>query len=108
MPSDYGGIGHSFTGHGLHESITPSSSSPPLHHQHMGQMRSLMGIGNNGSEVTAPAISTTVSASNSHFNSSWSMHDTKDNIANQNCGNVDINEKANEEEDRKPDISSND
>jgi len=108
MASDYGGIGHSFGSHGLHEGISPSSSSPPLHHQHMGQMRSLMGIGNNGGEVIASTMTTTPNPSNPHLNPSWSMHDTKDNITNQNCGNVDINDKGNEEEDRKPDISSND
>ena len=107
MPTDYGGIGPTFGTHGLHEGIS-SSSSPPLH-QHMGQMRSLMGIGGNCNDVIPSTMTTTTSnSSSSQLNSSWTMHDTKDNIANQNCGNVDINDKGNEEEDRKPDISSND
>ena len=110
MPSDYGSIGHSFGAHGLHEGISPSPSqpSPPLHQHHMGQIRSLMGMGNTGSDVIPSTMTNSSSTSNSHLNTSWSMHDSKDNIANQNCGNLDINDRLNEEEDTKPDISSKD
>ena len=36
------------------------------------------------------------------------VDDTKDNIVIPNCGTVANNDKNNEDEDRKPDISSND
>ena len=106
MPTDYGGIGHSFASHSLHEGIS-SSSSPPIH-QHIGQIPTLMGIGTSCSDGLPSTMTTTSNSSNSQIIPSWSMqHDTKDNIATQNCGNVDITEKGNEEEDRKPDITSN-
>ena len=111
MPPDYGGIGHSFSGHGLHEGISPISSSPPLHQQqnhHMGQARSLMGMGVPGVDATQASMTSTSNSSNSHLNtSSWNMHDSKDNIANQNCGNLE-DKGTNEEEDRKPIIPNND
>ena len=110
MPPDYGGIGHSFGSHGLHDGMSPVSSSPPLHQQqhHMSQVRSLMGMGGAGIDATQATMSTTSNTSSSHLNaSSWSMHDSKDNIANQNCGNIE-DKGNNEEEDRKPIIPSND
>ena len=111
MPPDYGGIGHSFGGHALHDGIPPVSSSPPLHQQqnhHMGQVRSLMGMGAPGVDATQASLASSSNTSNSHLTpSSWNMQDSKDDIANQNCGNMEDNGR-NEEEDRKPIIPSND
>ena len=107
IPSEYSGMGHSFGAHGLHEGISASSNSPPLH-QHMGQVRSLMGIGSGSGVGMSSGMIPGGNPSNSQLNSSWAMHDTKDHIANQRASNPDDNEKGNEEEDQKPDISSND
>ena len=110
MPSEYSGIGHSFGSHSMHDEISPSSSSPPLH-PHMGQLRALMGVGSTCSDGCSPSTVAPQSShsTNAHINSSWgSVHDTKDNIVISNCGTVANNDKNNEDEDRKPDISSND
>ena len=110
MPSEYSGIGHPFGSHSMHDEISPSSSSPPLH-QHMGQLRALMGVGSacNDESRSSTGAPQSSHSTNAHINSSWgSVHDTKDNIVIPNCGTVANNDKNNEDEDRKPDISSND
>ena len=105
MPTDYAGIGASFGGHSLHEGI--SSSSPPLH-QHIGQVPTLMGTGSGCGSGTTSKMPISTNSTNSQLNPSWNMHDTKDNIVVQNFAKVGNSDKGNEEEDKKPDISSND
>ena len=109
IPTDYGSMGNSFGSPCLNEGIA-ASSSPPVPQQ-VGQLPTLMGIGTSCSDVLPSTMSLASFSSNSQLSCSWNVQDTKDNVAGQNNGGNNSNvigiEKNIEEEDKKPDISSN-
>ena len=108
IPTDYGSMGSSFGSPCVNEGIA-SSSSPPLPQQ-IGQLPTLMGIGTSCNDVLPSTMSVASFSSNHQLNCSWNAQDTKDNVAVENSGNNSNligGDKNNEEEDKKPDISSN-